>query len=61
MKIKTKKIMKRKIALLLLSIFMFSAASAQCTFKNTAFKGGEFLSYNLMGESRYRLDVHRAE
>ena len=47
MKIKTKKIMKRKIALLLLSIFMFSAASAQCTFKNTAFKGGEFLSYNL--------------
>lgn len=47
MKIKTEKIMKRKIALLLLSIFMFSAASAQCTFKNTAFKGGEFLSYNL--------------
>ena len=47
MKIKTEKIMKRKITLLLLSIFMFSAASAQCTFKNTAFKGGEFLSYNL--------------
>ena len=39
--------MKRTITLLLLSIFMFSAASAQCTFKNTAFKGGEFLSYNL--------------
>ena len=47
MKIKTLKHMKRIITLLLLSICMFSAASAQCTFKNTAFKAGEFLSYNL--------------
>ena len=36
-------------SLLLCGLFalMPIGAQAQCTFRNTAFKGGEFLSYNL--------------
>lgn len=36
----------RRLAIALLLIIA-TAASAQCTFRNTAFKSGEFLSYNL--------------
>lgn len=39
--------MKRFITICLFSLAVTLSASAQCTFKNTAFKGGEFLSYNL--------------
>ena len=35
------------IVTLMLFVLGTMGASAQCTFKNTAFKGGEFLSYNL--------------
>ena len=38
--------MKKTIATLLLAFAAFTA-QAQCTFKNTAFKSGEFLAYNL--------------
>ena len=38
--------MKKTIATLLLALAAFTA-QAQCTFKNTAFKSGEFLAYNL--------------
>ena len=39
----------RRWACLLFFVFMFSffSVSAQCTYKNTAFKSGEYLSYNL--------------
>jgi hypothetical protein len=46
MKEKRKEIRRRFAAVVCLCA-MTLAASAQCTFKNTAFKGGEFLSYNL--------------
>ena len=36
-----------KISLLTLLTFIAMSASAQCTFRNTAFKSGERLSYNL--------------
>ncbi|MBR1402449.1 MAG: DUF3108 domain-containing protein [Prevotella sp.] len=39
--------MRNIIVALFLCVFGTHTASAQCTFKNTAFKGGEFLSYNL--------------
>ena len=39
--------MRNTIVALFLYVFSTHTASAQCTFKNTAFKGGEFLSYNL--------------
>lgn len=38
--------MKKLILFLLLAIATLQA-SAQCTFRNTAFKSGEFISYNL--------------
>jgi hypothetical protein len=39
--------MKRYILAILVSLMTVGSASAQCEYKNTAFKGGEFLSYNL--------------
>ena len=39
-------IRREVIAIIMLLAFSFSAYS-QCTFRNTAFKAGEFLSYNL--------------
>ncbi len=40
--------MKKKIVCMLLLLFVWVAASeGQCTFRNTAFKSGEYLSYNL--------------
>ncbi len=40
--------MKKKLLILFfLQGLFFTAATAQCTYKNTAFKSGEFLSYNL--------------
>ena len=46
MSIKTVKGFK---SILLIGLFTLLpvASQAQCTFRNTAFKGGEFLSYNL--------------
>ena len=38
--------MKKTLETLLLAFAAFTA-QAQCTFKNTAFKSGEFLAYNL--------------
>ena len=35
------------MVLMLLMTLLSVSASAQCTFKNTAFKGGETLTYNL--------------
>lgn len=32
---------------IVLVLFVFNMASAQCTFRNTAFKSGEYLTYNL--------------
>ena len=44
-------VMKRMVFLLILSFFAchssFFTCKAQCTFRNTAFQSGEFLSYNL--------------
>lgn len=37
----------RKVAVLLLLSFCYITVNAQCTMQNTAFKSGEFLSYNL--------------
>ena len=37
----------RRLILSLCALTLSLAASAQCTYKNTAFKAGEFLSYNL--------------
>jgi len=37
----------KKYILLLLVVIASVNASAQCTFRNTAFKGGEYISYNL--------------
>ena len=40
--------MKKRIVCMLLLLFVWVAASeGQCTFRNTAFKSGEYLSYNL--------------
>ena len=39
--------MKRRRILFALLLMVSIAASAQCSFRNTAFKSGEFLSYNL--------------
>lgn len=39
--------MRNKTILTALFMLLVMTASAQCTFKNTAFKSGEFLSYNL--------------
>lgn len=39
--------MKNYLAALLVLLFVASGAKAQCTYTNTAFKSGEFLSYNL--------------
>jgi len=39
--------MKRLITTCCLATLMTLAAHAQCTFRNTAFKSGEFLTYNL--------------
>ena len=40
--------MKKKVFLLLfMQLILLHATQAQCTYKNTAFKSGEFLSYNL--------------
>ena len=40
--------MKKNIIILcLMALFAVATASAQCTFRNTAFKSGEYLSYNL--------------
>ena len=39
--------MKKKIYSLLVLATLALSVQAQCTFKNTAFKGGEFLNYNL--------------
>ena len=40
--------MKRiKLALVLVALLMAAQMQAQCTFRNTAFKSGEFLTYNL--------------
>lgn len=36
-----------KTIILAASLLLASAASAQCTYRNTAFKSGEYLSYNL--------------
>lgn len=37
----------RQILLICIFALLSASASAQCTYKNTAFKSGEFLSYNL--------------
>ena len=37
----------RKTLLTIIAALVAMAAGAQCTFRNTAFKSGEFLSYNL--------------
>ena len=39
--------MKRRKILMLVFLMVSMAINAQCSFRNTAFKGGEFLSYNL--------------
>ncbi|MBQ6064928.1 MAG: DUF3108 domain-containing protein [Prevotella sp.] len=39
--------MKRLFLLTFISLLLPTHSQAQCTFKNTAFKSGEFLSYNL--------------
>ena len=39
--------MKTKLIILLALLSLTTTVSAQCTFRNTAFKSGEFLSYNL--------------
>ena len=39
-------IRKHSFAIMLLTLIT-TVAAAQCTYKNTAFKSGEFLSYNL--------------
>lgn len=38
---------KIKLALILVLLLMAAQTQAQCTFRNTAFKSGEFLTYNL--------------
>ena len=38
--------MMRKLILSLL-VMVVTSAAAQCTFRNTAFQSGEFLTYNL--------------
>ena len=38
---------KIKLALMLVLLLMAAQTQAQCTFRNTAFKSGEFLTYNL--------------
>ena len=38
---------KIKLALVLVALLMAAHMQAQCTFRNTAFKSGEFLTYNL--------------
>ena len=38
---------KVKLALVLVALLMAAQIQAQCTFRNTAFKSGEFLTYNL--------------
>ena len=38
-------IRKHSFAIMLLTLIT-TVAAAQCTYKNTAFKSGEFLSYN---------------
>ena len=37
----------RKISTAILLLMIAMTATAQCSFRNTAFKSGEFLSYNL--------------
>ena len=44
---KTDKPFKRYLLALMLLVSLTSQLNAQCTFKNTAFKSGEFLYYNL--------------
>ena len=44
--IKEEEIMKRLIISLVIALAAV-VAQAQCTYKNTAFKSGEFLTYNL--------------
>ena len=38
---------KIQLALMLVLLLMAAQTQAQCTFRNTAFKSGEFLTYNL--------------
>lgn len=47
MKVFKKGIMRHSLIVLMLLLTCSFAAKAQCSFRNTAFKGGEFLSYNL--------------
>lgn len=47
MKVFKKSLMQRRVLALILFMTCCFAAEAQCSFRNTAFKGGEFLSYNL--------------
>lgn len=58
----------RTLTLAIMLIATAVAAMAQCSFRNTAFKSGEFLSYNLYYnwkfvwvKSRHRLDVDSAK
>ena len=38
---------RARLLAIVVSLLSFTAADAQCTFRNTAFSSGEFLSYNL--------------
>ena len=55
---------KLKIYIVCLFAMIAVSSTAQCTFRNTAFSSGEYLTYNLyynwkyMGEGRYGFLVH---